>query len=362
MEKKYEEYWASIAKKHVFGFTPKYTERIEVAIKPKLICAISENVFKELDWKIIYMDDNEVKGYVLDDLDAVAYKIDITVDLQGKVSIKSYSEKSEFWDKGRNSKNVKLFVHVFNEKIKEYDERKLNELEEEMRRRDNWDDYEVPCALPLPPKYKTPNIIIPAAGALLVSFLLAYTVSLISYKGMYLVGLVEVGVGFALGYSISQCMKLGNYLYWSLIRYVLLGAVAITYIMSNVFLYQLNSFYQGYDNTGFFEFMVYQYDSGFKFGIIELGSWAMVVHWCVQIVLTYFVGAIRISSSCFSISMSRVPSEVVEFAMYHTVKGNSQEEVENELAKMGWDDDVAQQMVFDALGTSLHMHKQFKTM
>jgi len=360
MEKKYEELEKAIKRKHVFGFSPKYKESFSVKLKPKVVCAIGEIVFKELDWKIIYMDECEVKGFIIDEYDRIAYKFDIQVNESGKIDVQCFSEKNEFWDKGRNSKKVKLFIHVFNDKLKEYTIVKLKSLEDEIRKRENWDDYEIPESLPQPPKYKKPNITMPVLGGMLCSLLLAYIISFLAYKGAYIVGLFEIGVGMTLGLCITISMKLGNFLYWNYIRIVLLGSVLLTFILSNVFLYQF-SVISGETYAAFSDFMAQKFNKGIALRRIEFGSWAVIVHWGIQIFFTYFIASIKLTSSCFSITMSRVPVEVVEFAMYHTVKGKDHKEIEKELAKIGWENKIEQQMVFEALGTSMRMHQQFKT-
>ena len=83
-------------------------------------------------------------------------KITVTFEY-GKVKVKSVSLGNEFWDIGRNSKRVKLFIYAFQQTENEFDQDALAALEKETEKANNWDDYEIPKSLPQPKERKEPR-------------------------------------------------------------------------------------------------------------------------------------------------------------------------------------------------------------
>ncbi len=350
MDKKFQDFEDSIKGKHSFGFTPKFQEEFTVKIKPRIFVEIAAKTFESLGWDIVYQDENQIEAKRKGDFDRWTHKILAKVDHLGKVEVKSESLGNEMWDVGKNAKRVKLFIYAFNETLKDFDETKLAELQKEVEKKDNWDDYVIPESLPSPKKFMQPQILIPLIGIGIISLALAYLIALLSLEGLYIIGLYEVGAGIILGFSLKVLMKLGNYTDWSRIKFVLVGAVVLTFLMNQVFQYQLILTRNHYDPIGFLAFMKLRLENGMTIKDLNVGSIGLLISWIVQLGLTYLIGYIRTISAIVKISIDRVPVEVLDFAMYHFVKGKNEFAVKQELSKMGWKSDLEHEMVFEAIG------------
>lgn len=350
MDRKYEDFENSIKAKHSFRFTPKYQEDFSVKIKPRISVEIALKAFEALGWDIVYHDDIQVEAKRMGGFDKWTNKIIVQADSLGKVLVKSESLGSEMWDAGGNSKRVKLFIYAFNDILNEYDIEKLTELEKEIEKKDNMDDYVIPETLPAPKKYRKPQIIIPIVGILILSLGLAYIIALLSLEGLYVIGLYEVVVGITLGFSLKLLIKLGNIADWTKIRFVLAGGIILVFLMNQVFQYQVILTRNHFEPIGFFAFMELRFEQGLIVRGVDVGSIGLVISWIVQIGLSYIVGYMRTISAIVKISIERVPMEVIDFAIYHFVKGKNEQQVKLELSKMGWKTDLEHKMVFDAIG------------
>ena len=83
---------------------------------------------------------------------------------------------------------------------------------------------------------------------------------------------------------------------------------------------------------------------------LNTGWIGLLISWVLQLVITYFVGILRLSSILISYSLERVPMKVVDFAYYHFVKEKTEDQVREELSKMGWTEKQDQEEVFESIG------------
>ncbi len=349
MVKKYHIFEHSIKRKHSFGFIPKYSEEFTAKLKPRIFVAIAEKAFKALGWEVVYQDDNKIEAIRTNSYEKRTHKIIATVDILGNVEVKSKSLENNLWDMGNNSKRVKLFIFAFSEILKEYTEDQLIELENELKVKDNWDDYVIPESLPTPPKYRKPLIIIPIAGALIVSFIIGSVIAFLTVEWQYVIGLFEVISGVVLGYSLKICMKVGNFVDLRKIKFVLAGAVVFLFAIEQLYVYKLTLSINNYDHMDFWTFMSLRLKKGMMLKGMNVGSIGFLISWIIQIVLTYIFAYLRFSYAAIKIVMDRVPVEVVDFVMYHFIKGKTELGVRKELSKMGWKTDLEQEMVFNAI-------------
>jgi len=350
MDKKYKDFEADIKGKHSFAFTPKYKEEFRIAIKARVFVEIAKMAFEALDWELVYFDDHQIEAKRANSFGSSTHSIVAKANHSGEVEVRSESLGNEMWDMGKNSKRVKLFIFAFNEVLKDYDADKLVELEKEVERKDNWDDYEVPESLPAPEKYKEPQLWVPLLGVGIVSLVLAFVIALLSLEGMYVIFLFELGVGVSLAFVLKLLMKQGNYTDWGKIKYVLIGGIVLTFLMNQVFQYQLVLARYGNDPIGFFEFIKLRMEQGLTIKSMNVGVIGLVVSWAIQIGLSYLIGFLRTIAAIVNISIERVPVEVIDYAMYHFVKGKNELAVKHELSKMGWKSDLEQEMVMEAIG------------
>ena len=203
MTEDHKKYEKTIKRKHRFGWTPKYEEETKTSLSKTATIPIVVKTFEKLGWNVVYQDEKTVEAIRERDLWQWGNKITVTFEF-GKIKVKSVSLGSEMWDFGRNSKRVKLFIHVFKETEKSFDREAIKKLEKETEKTINWDDYEIPETLPQPKKRKEPKIVIPIIGGIITALLLGYILALISVKGFYIIGLFEVGIAFAIGFIFKS--------------------------------------------------------------------------------------------------------------------------------------------------------------
>lgn len=349
MNSSFEEFEKQIKKKHSFGFTPNYKESFKTTVKPRIFVEIAVKAFEVLEWDVVFQEDNRVEAKRKNSFGSWTEKITAVINHKGEVEVKSISLGNEMWDNGRNSKRGKLFIFAFNETLNTFDSQKITELEEELKKKDNWDDYVIPEKLHPPKKFKEPQVLIPALGLMGIALLLAYVLALLSVNGIYIICLFEVGIGIALGFSLKYLIKLGNITDWSKLKFVLGASIIVTYLFNQYFQYHLIRLENNYEAIGFLEFIKIRLEQGLIIKTINTGAIGLVISWCIQLVLTYIVAYIRTVSAIVKYTIERVPEEVAEFALYHFVKGKNEIAVKQELSKMGWKSKLEQDAVFEAI-------------
>jgi len=92
------------------------------------------------------------------------------------------------------------------------------------------------------------------------------------------------------------------------------------------------------------------FQEGLKIKSVNTGWIGLVISWVVQIVITYGISYVQLASHLTQFQLERVPMEVVDFAVYHFVKGKDDNEVRRELSKMGWSKEEDQNDVFESIG------------
>jgi hypothetical protein len=297
----------------------------------------------------VFQDVDQVEAKRQGDFEKWTHKITAKIDSRGRVEVKSVSLGNEMWDVGKNSLRVKLFIFAFNEELKEYDTEKLAELEKEIEKKDNWDDYEVPNSLPNPKKFIEPQIIVPFLGAGLIAIALGYLIALLSLEGLYVIFLFEIGVGFIFGFAMKYLMKLGNYTDFSKIKLILIACIFLTFLLNQVFQYHLILARNDYEPIGFLAFMKLRLEKGLVVRDLNVGAIGLIISWIIQVGLSYLIAHFRTVLGMVHVLLDRVPPEVVDFAHYHFVKGKSEIAVKQELSKMGWSTDLQHKMVFEAI-------------
>lgn len=344
--KKHEQ---TIKKKHSFGWTPKYEEKLRTDFNTSVFIAIASKTFEKLKWDIVFQDDISIEAKRKNSYGTWTEKITITYE-NGEATIKSSSLGNEMWDMGRNSKRVKLFIHAFHQTVKELDSNALAELEKEIEKANKWDDYEVPERLPFPPKSKTPNFYIPLVGGITASLLIGYIIAFLSVEGFYIIGIFEFGVALLLGFILKQLIQLSNYTNYSNLHKLLIAMIVITYVSNQYFQYQIIVNKHNFETIGFFEFIKYRFEAGLTIKGLNTGWIGLVISWIIQLVFTYLFSILRLSSALTAYKFKRIPVEVIDFACYHFVKEKTEDEVRHELEKMGWTDRQSQDEVFESIG------------
>jgi hypothetical protein len=350
MEQIYKDFEKTIKSKHSFRWTPKYKTVFPTTVKKDLVTEIASKVFEKLDWDIIHKDKETAEARRKNKYGTWTEKITVKVIHGNIVEVESCAVGNEMWDLGRNSKRVKLFEFAFKNEEKEFDAAKQIELEEEIERRDNWDDYVIPESLPQPKKRIEPTFAIPAIGGLLISIIFAYIIALISVNGIYIIGFFEALIGFAFGFSLKYLIRWGNFTDVEKLRYLILTMVAVFFFANQLFQYQIIIDKNNITDATFFDFIKFRLENGLKIKSLNTGWIGLILSWIFQVLFIYWIAILRAVSALIIFRMEKVPPEVVDFAYYHLIKEKSEQEVRQELYKMGWKSDSSQNEVFESIG------------
>ncbi len=345
-------YEDTITKKHSIGFTPKYREEFRTFVNETLFIAIAEKTIEKLGWDLVYKDDHSIEAKRKDvgwmnerwtEIITANYK-------NGEVSVKSESLGNEIWDNGKNSKRVKLFIYAYQETLKTFNIQALKDLEKEIERKNNWDDYLIPETLPQPRSVRTPNIMIPVIGGICSALIIGFLFALLSMKGLYFIGLFEFLVAAALVFTMKYIIRFSNYTDLTKLLYLLGGMILLTYVSNEYFQYEIILNTNNLERIGFWNFLKIRFLHGFTVNKINLGWIGWIIIWIVQLGLTGLFVYFRLVSALTKYVIERVPAEVVDFAFYHVVKNKSEEEIRAELSSKGWSQVQSQNEVFEAIG------------
>lgn len=352
MEDIFKDYEKTITKKHSVNFTPKYKEEFRTGVNKTLFVAIAEKTIARLGWDLVFKDENTVEARRKEkSLGVERWTEVITASYDyGNVIVKSESLGNEMWDVGRNSKRVKLFIYAYEETLKTFDRHSLNELEKEIEKKNNWDDYVIPESLPQPIQPKEPNILMPIIGGLIISLILGFVIAFISLKGIYFIGLFEFLVATIIGLIMKQLIKFSNFTDFYKLQYLLAVMIILVYISNQYFQYEIILNENNYDGMGFWEFLKLRFSQGLIIKDLNTGWIGLLISWILQLGLTGLFLYLQIVSILTKYIIERVPEEVVDFAYYHFLKQKTEQEVRNELSKKGWVNKVNQDEVFEAIG------------
>ena len=340
-----------IKKTHKFAFTPKYKTEFHTQLSEKLFFAITSQTFEKLDWDIIYVDEHSIEAKrKVKNLGMSQYTESILVTFNyGKITVKSESLGNEFWDNGRNSKRVHLFIYVFQDIEKNYNRDELKKLEKQQEAKENWDDYQIPTKLPKPNAIRKSNIVFPIIFAAITAIILAFLIAKISITGKYIIFFFEFFIGLALAFSLKIGIKLGNFTDFNKLRNILIGSIFIFFIVNQLFQYNLILSENNLENIGFFEFLKLRLQQGLTIKSLNIGAIGLIISWLLQIGLTFVFGYLNLTRFLISYVIKRIPNEVIDFAFYHFVKGKDEIQVRAELSSLGWSNEQNQNEVFEAI-------------
>lgn len=340
-----------IKKTHRFAFTPKYKSEFNTQLSEKAFFAITNQAFEKLDWDIIYVDQHSIEAKrKAKSLGMSQYTESIIVTFNyGKVTVKSESLGNEFWDNGRNSKRVHLFIHVFQGFEQNYTREELSELEKQQKSKDNWDDYQIPKKLPEPNFIRKPNIVFPVILAIITAIILSFLIAKVSLAGKYIIFLFEFFAGLALAYSLKLGIKLGNFTDFNKLRNILIVSIFIVFIGNQAFQYNIILNENNFDRIGFFDFLKLRLQQGLTIKNLNVGTIGLIISWILQLGLTFVFGYLNLTRFLISYVIKRIPIEVIDFAFYHFVKGKEEFQVRAELSSLGWNNEQSQDEVFEAI-------------
>jgi hypothetical protein len=349
LEQEFEAFEKTIKKKHSVGWTPKFRASFNTEINQAVFSTIVVQTFEKLGWDVVYQDSNGAEAKRKGEWDTWTEKITVT-NSNGLVQVESVSLGNEIWDLGRNSKRVKLFIYAFEQVAAQYDEGSLAELEKEITKSDNWDDYEIPSELPTQNRIRKPQLWQLIIGVTFFALIIGFLVAFLSVNVTYIIGIYEVGVAFLLGLSFKFLIKKSNYTNFIIIRYLLAVSILLVYLSNQYFQYQIIRYIENLEAIGFLAYMKLRISYGLTIKTLNTGWIGLFLSWIFQLVFTYMIGLLRVIAGLTNYTIERVPFEVVDFAYYHFVKEKSEGEVREELSNMGWTNRQNQDEVFEAIG------------
>jgi hypothetical protein len=351
MDEQLKSFEKSIRKVHRFGVTPKYEESFTSSLPAEAFLSIAIKTVEKLGWELVYHDSVNVVAkrlYTAMGSSNGTEKITITY-LPGNPVVKSESLGNEMWDVGRNSKRVKLFIHAFEQTAKSYDREAISAMTEEVKQEQEMSNYIIPDTLPQPLHHRKANPLLPVATGIILGLILGYIVAQITINGLYFIIIIEALVALAIGYCFSQVIKLSNYTDFGNLKLLLMITIVIVYFSSLYFQYIILI---GDTHFGFLNFIDLRIKFGLTIKSLNLGSAGLIISWGIQLVVTYLIAIQRIAIAVTEYTMKKVPPAVIEFAVYHFVKGKQENEVRRELSSKGWTNASDQDDVFKAIGTA----------
>lgn len=351
MKEEYIDYELAIKRKHSINWTPKFEEKFRTDLKKEIFIPVVLKALEKLEWDVVYRDVNSVEAKRKDKWDKWSEKITVTFDF-GEVKIKSISLGNAMWDKGHNSKRVLLLKYVIEQTEKEFDKEALIKLQKDSEHEDKWNDYIIPESLPQPKEYKEPQFWVLTVGGILAALIIGYFIALLTIDFIYMIGVFEIGVGIAMAYILKRLIKFSNYTFFNNLHYLFIGMIVITFTSNQIFQYQIILSENEFTTFSFFEFMQERFKAGLRVKSMNTGWIGLLISWVLQFVITYYVGLLRMIPGLAEYQISRVPTEVIEFAFYNFVKEKTEEQVREELSKKGWKSKRNQDEVFEAIGAS----------
>lgn len=103
------------------------------------------------------------------------------------------------------------------------------------------------------------------------------------------------------------------------------------------------------NEMGFIDFLQLRLERGLTVKTLNLGSVGMIISWVIQLGLTFLCGYLYLVRFLINYVIHRIPTEVIDFAFYHFIKGKDEDQVRTELAALGWTDEESQNEVFEAI-------------
>ncbi|WCO03629.1 hypothetical protein [Psychroserpens ponticola] len=358
MDIEYENLRNTIKRKHSFKYIPEYSESFKTGINETQIIPLIIEVLEKLEWSIVYHDEKSVEAKCKGDFSKLVGKLTINKINSNRIEINSKSLEGGFWDFGKNSKRTGLFIALFKKLEQDYQANgKLVELENEYRKQNNWDDYEIPNELPKPKISAKPNIQIAIIGGLIIAIAIGSLVGFLSLEFTYYIFLTEVGIGFLFGYLLSEILKKSNIMDYNKVRIMAITFIFIIFLVNHYFQYYLIISKNNISDLSFIEFHKYLLNKGFIISTFNTSWIGFLIIWVLQLVIPYFISIFIISTSLMKYSIKKIPEQVIEYTIFLFQKDKNESEVRAELAQKGWNKKSDQDDVILAISSIVEFNE-----
>lgn len=353
MDEELEKYESSIKKTHSFNWTPKFEEEFHTQLNKTAFVPIAIKAFEKLEWDFIYREETYAEARRKSYWGGWTEKISVSYEY-GKVKVKSKSLGKEIWDNGKNSKRVKLFIYVFQQIEKEFDNDALAKLEEEEVKANNCDNYVIPESLPQPQEHRKPQFRTPFIGGIVSSLIIGFLLAFLS-RITYVVLLYEIGIGYLIGLLLGSFARKSNYTEQGNLSFLLIVMIFIIYVSEQYFQYQIALNENKITSIDFFEFLKTQFETSLN--LTNIGWTDFKITYLLKPFIIFIIGSLKLSSEITSHQLERVPIEVTNFAYYHLKKGKTKDQVRAELSKMGWKTKQHQNEVLESIAAILEIRE-----
>ena len=340
----------SLPKVHKFGWTPSFEKSLQTSHSPEILSEITAQTVEKLEWVLFFKDEEVLKAVRKNRFNTHTEEISIRIR-NGGITVKSHSIGNEIWDNGRNSRRVQLFLHVFQELISSFSPSELKELEKEIIKDANWENYQIPETLPAQPLPKGKKFWILVIGAIGVSLVIGFIFGFLVQNDLYIIPLFEILIGIGIGKTFIWIMKLIDEDRFDQVLLVLIGSTLLTYIVYLFTRYSISMMADGltYSDLPFLAYLELLLNYGLGIFPESLAWVEGILLWLIHIVVIGFIAYFTLSLSYNSFITGRVPRDEWEYPFYLYAQQKSEEQIRSSLAEKGWDTRENQNKVFMAI-------------
>ena len=340
----------SLPKVHKFGWTPSFEKSLQTSHNPEILSEIAAQTVEKLEWVLFFKDEEVLKAVRKNRFNTHTEEISIHIR-NGEITVKSHSIGNEIWDNGRNSRRVQLFLHVFQELISSFSPSELKELEKEIIKDANWENYQIPEMLPTQPLPKGNKFWILVLGAIGLSLVIGFIFGFLVQNDLYIIPLFEILIGIGIGKTFIWIMKLIDEDRFDQVLLVLIGSTLLTYMVYLFTRYSISMMADGltYSDLSFLEYLELLLNYGLGIFPESLAWVEGILLWLIHIVFIGIIAYFTLSLSYNSFIIGRVPRDVWEYTLYLYAQQKSEEQIRSSLAEKGWDTRENQDKVFMAI-------------
>ncbi len=325
-----------------FGWRPYSQKVFNVEIEPDLLRWLVVRTFIILGWELVFENEGIFEAKRYNGEDQQTEKIIITKNIYNRVEILSRSLNKFVSDFGANSIRIKEFLLIFNGLLKQK-EGKLEELKEEIFKKDNESKYTPPETLPLP-NLSNSNSLFSKSLDVFVAIIVGILFGLAG-NIRYIFILYEILIGVFIGYSFWLISKISGFYSKAGSIYFMVLLSFITIIFSKF----INYLYSP-EKIDFISYLVLRAKQGIVFEGKNFGAIGMIFYWLIQIAIVFYTFFRIRAKLVLKYIEAKVPFEVVEYCFFLFNQTDNIEKVKTELAKKGWKEEHEIELVFTACG------------
>lgn len=351
MNKELEDLQHTIKRKYSFRINPQYAESFRTNIKNGQIIPLIQEVFRVLDWPIVYTDHNTVEAKRKNQWKKSTAKLTVTKKTSGRIEVHSKSLEGHLTDLGKNSKRTGLFIALFKKLEKDYSTNgKLIELEDEFNKKNNWEYYDIPKTLPQPHNSSDPNLKTAIISSFFIAIAIGLILGLLTHIFRHVIGIYELGIGLFIGYLLGKTLTKTNIIDYNHSKLFILGILVLGLLTSLYTQYVMINYENNNENFSYINYLIIRFGTGLELSDnLNTGWIGYIILWSLHIGFAYYIALHRVTLMIVDFVINRVPVQVIDYTIYLLEKDNSLSEVRLLLAEKGWEKASDQDQVFEAI-------------